>query len=130
MRVSTPGGTRRRTSWVAAVAAVMAMAPAGASAAPTVTEFSTGISEGAAPRHIAAGPDGRLWFTESGTDHVGAITTAGTVTEYSEGITPGANLEGITAGPDGNLWFAEWSAHSVGRITPGGTVNCWTGSPA
>jgi len=33
--------------------------------AQTVTKFSAGISDGAAPFSIAAGPDGNLWFTEN-----------------------------------------------------------------
>ena len=55
---------------------------------------------------IAAGPDGALWFTNSGSNSIGRITTAGTVTNYTgPGISgPG----GIAAGPDGALWFTNY----------------------
>src|SRR5690349_6951631 len=72
-----------------------------------ITEFSSGITAGAFPFRITAGPDGNLWFTEYLGDRIGKITTAGVVSEYSSGITAGAGPYDITAGPDGNLWFTE-----------------------
>ena len=33
--------------------------------------------------HVAAGPDGALWFTESNQGVIGRITTSGLVTQYS-----------------------------------------------
>jgi virginiamycin B lyase len=77
---------------------------------------------------IAAGPDGNLWFTETGASKIGRMTTSGIVTEFSLPIHddpgtggPSTSLPaGITAGPDGNLWFTEGQA--VGRITPSGSV--------
>ena len=84
-----------------------------------VTEFSTGITSGAHPANIAAGPDGNLWFTERSTNSIGRITPEGTVTEFSSGITSAAPY-GIVLGPDGNLWFTE--RDGVARITTNGTV--------
>lgn len=84
-----------------------------------VTEYG-GLSSGADPERIAAGPDGNLWFTEYGTGSVGRITTAGGVTEYTTGRTFGAFA--ITAGPDGNLWFANADYGDVGTITPAGEL--------
>lgn len=96
-----------------------------AASAQVITEFSAGISAGAAPAFITAGPDGNLWFTEQGTTpRIGRITPTGTVTEFGAGIT-GNLLEGIAAGPDGNLWFTERSG-AIGRITPTGTVTEFT----
>jgi hypothetical protein len=46
------------------VLAVMALAAPGAADAATITEFSAGITPGAGPRGIAAGPDGNLWFAD------------------------------------------------------------------
>jgi streptogramin lyase len=80
----------------------------------TVTEFST--SKNSENVDITAGPDGNLWFTESGLDQIGRITPSGTVTEFV-GLTAGSRPFGITAGPDGNLWFAELNG-GVGRINP------------
>ena len=77
-----------------------------------------GITAGAGPRGITAGPDGNLWFTEYDGDRIGRITPAGVVTEFSAGITAGAGPRGIAAGPDGNLWFTEFAGDRIGRITP------------
>ena len=81
----------------------------------------TGVSS---PAEIAAGPDGALWFTNTGNDSIGRITTSGTVSNYTgTGIsTP----EGIAAGPDGALWFTNAGNASIGRITTGGTVSNYT----
>jgi IPTL-CTERM motif len=89
--------------------------------AQVVTEFSSGITAGANPVGITAGPDGNLWFTEVSGNRIGRITPLGVVTEFSVGIT-GTLLEGITTGPDGNLWFTEFSGNQIGRITPLGVV--------
>ena len=94
----------------------------------TVTEFSSGITADSAPRYIAAGPDGNLWFTEQGCPAfectsavpaaVGRITPAGAVTEFSSGMTADSAPQGITAGPDGNLWFTENAGNRIGRTAP------------
>jgi hypothetical protein len=69
------------------------------------------------PFGIAAGPDGALWFTESGADKIGRITTAGAVTEFPI-PTAGSDPFGIAAGPDGNLWFTEAGASRIGVLDP------------
>ena len=40
-----------------------------------MTEFSKGITKGAGPIGIAAGPDGNMWFTELGGNRIGRIVT-------------------------------------------------------
>ena len=82
-----------------------------------VTEFSIPTAE-SAPYDIAAGPDGNLWFTESGSYQIGRITPTGQLTEY---LVPAADgePEGIAAGPDGDLWFTD---DGVGRITTEGQI--------
>jgi virginiamycin B lyase len=74
-----------------------------------------------APIAITVGPDGAMWFAESGstTNMIGRITTAGVITEYpvsqlSNGISC------LTAGPDGALWFGMGSG--IGRITTTGVI--------
>jgi streptogramin lyase len=69
------------------------------------------------PYAITAGPDGNMWFTESG--KIGRITPSGTITEFSLPSATSAPT-GIAAGPDGNLWFAE--IEKIGRITTTGTI--------
>jgi sugar lactone lactonase YvrE len=87
-----------------------------------VTEYRNGITRSKDPDlpslgDIAVGRDGRLWFTEPGSDGVGAITTGGKVTEYRSGITTDSHPNGIATGPDGNVWFTEPDADQVGRAT-------------
>ena len=89
---------------------LLAAGLAGVARGQVVTEFPT-VSYG--PSGIVAGPDGNLWFTESG--EVGRITTAGVVTEFQ-----GSGGDGIAAGPDGNLWFG--AGNNVGRITTAGVI--------
>jgi streptogramin lyase len=82
--------------------------PAVATALPlgSVTKFTTGLEPGAAPNKIASGPDGKLWFTDTGTvKAIGSVDTTGAVVEYPLPNT--SELNGITAGPDGNLWFTD-----------------------
>jgi streptogramin lyase len=94
----------------------------GTVAAQTITEFSDGITPGAQPLGITAGPDGNLWFAEQGADRIGRITPSGVVTEFSEGIAPGSAPAQITVGADGNLWFTESGGSRIGRITPQGVI--------
>ena len=69
---------------------------------------------------ITAGPDGNLWFTESGADKIGRITPSGAITEFP--LPFGGSPAGIAAGSDGSLWFTESGAKEIGRITTGGKV--------
>src|SRR6201981_2202297 len=65
------------------------------------------------PSAITTGPDGALWFTESG-GKIGRITTQGHITEFP--IKGGGILHSITTGPDGALWFTEFTSNKIGRI--------------
>ena len=69
-----------------------------------------------------------MWFTNSGNNSIGRVTTSGVVTNYTgTGINGPA---GITAGPDGALWFTnlgDYRGDSIGRITTGGAVTTFTG---
>ena len=94
----------------------------GAARAQVVTEYSTGITAGAQPYGITAGPEGNIWFAERNGNRIGRITPLGVVTEFSAGITGGAQPITITLGPDGNLWFTENPGNRIGRITPAGVV--------
>ena len=84
-----------------------------------------GLPPGSFPYEIAAGADGRMWFTDRGTtaatQSIGRITTGGSVSAFLGGISPSSGLGGIALGPDGNLWFTE-QVGRIGRITPQGVV--------
>ena len=62
-----------------------------------------------------------MWFTETGGNKIGAITTAGAITEYTL-PTAGAQPQYIAKGADGNLWFAEAGGNKIGRITTTGVI--------
>jgi virginiamycin B lyase len=77
-----------------------------------------GFDIGAEPASITTGPDGALWFAESGADKIGRIVMNGAITEFP---LPGINKihadpEGISPGADGGIWFGEVLAYNVGRI--------------
>jgi virginiamycin B lyase len=93
--------------------------------AGAITEFRI-KTKNSDPAGITAGPDGNLWFTDSGTDQIGRLTPAGVVTQFAI-PTAGSFPEGITAGPDGNLWFTEEGANQIGRITPAGVIREFRG---
>ena len=76
---------------------------------------------GAGPSGIAFGADGALWFTETGADKIGRMTTAGSISEFSI-PTPLSEPGGIVAGPDGAMWFTEFVGNKIGRIEVGSTV--------
>jgi len=94
----------------AGLATVVSPSAASASGSPVVSEY-LGIDE---PSGMAAGPDGALWFTNSGNNSIGRITTEGKVINYA--VTRESQPLGIAAGPDGALWFTN-RYNSIGRIT-------------
>jgi len=65
---------------------------------------------------LTAGPDGSLWFLESGA--IARMTTAGVITEFATPNHGGS----ITVGPDGALWFTQWGNPKIYRITTDGAL--------
>ena len=113
---------RTRTAGVVIVA-LLASATS-ATAAPTITEFSAGLTANSKPFGIGAGPDGNIWFTETANPgRIGRIKPDGTITEFTTGLTGDSAPGGIVAGPDGNIWFTEINGNRVGRITPAGAIS-------
>ena len=60
---------------------------------------------------IVAGPNGNMWFTESGgtsnTGKIGEINpTTHAITEFPA-ATASVQPFGIAVGPDGNIWYTE-----------------------
>jgi streptogramin lyase len=131
MRSLCAGGLVALVSFAFAVLCVL---PAAASAAPSVTEFTGGVTPGftanRSPVGLTTGRDGNIWFTESGNPGaVARVNADGSVTELTGGVTPGftANRSpfGITTGPDGSIWFTEY-AGGVARVNPDGSVTEFT----
>ncbi len=82
-----------------------------------LTVFRT--SPGSIPGAMTIGPDGRIWFVESGTDRLAAVEPDGTLQEFPIPLG-GIGNGGITAGSDGAIWFTEEIGNRVGRLTMDG----------
>jgi streptogramin lyase len=105
--------------------------PGEAASSPTAKVVAAGaitgsysLPAGSSPKGITAGPDGKLWFTDEGSDKIGKITTTGTVTEYA--LPASSDPTGIAKGPDGNLWYTDFNTSKIGKITTGGTKTEYT----
>jgi streptogramin lyase len=119
---------------------VARFAPAGQPAEFTVPEGEApfdGLLHG--PLGIAAGPDGRIWFTDNRPDEAGHVFIGRIKTDGAElkqlpvaGGTSATTAAapaptGIVAGADGALWFTDRGRNIngqnlIGRITTGGSV--------
>jgi streptogramin lyase len=88
-----PDGNLWVTVWYVGV---VRMTPSGV----LVATYQTGTP--GTQRGIAAGPDGRVWFSNDGT--IWAITTDGSVAQYPTEPVQNTRTQFVTAGPDGNLW--------------------------
>src|SRR5262245_46506079 len=103
--------------------ALLAVSVGVAGAAPLgqITEFSAGLNPGAFMSGITPGPDGNLWFADSGpTPAIGRLTPDGVFTEFAlpPGSVPTVFANGITFGPDGNVWFTDQGTRAIGVIDP------------
>ncbi|MBV8245995.1 MAG: hypothetical protein JOZ38_08755 [Candidatus Eremiobacteraeota bacterium] len=80
---------------------------------PTTSATSTiPVTSGGAPAGITIGPDGNVWFAETGADKIGRITVSTQkLSEFSGFNSPQA----IVSGSDGNLWVTGGSAWQVGN---------------
>ncbi|HEY0396307.1 MAG TPA: hypothetical protein VGD01_17620 [Candidatus Elarobacter sp.] len=80
---------------------------------------SDGSQKTIAPRDIAQGADGALWFAEGSDAKIGRISATGATAEYAISSIPTR----IVAGPDGALWFGEMGpGPQYGRIATDGSV--------
>jgi streptogramin lyase len=79
----------------AAPAAIGIVTPAG-----TITEYSSGVPAGSMPTDITTGPDGNLWFTESGDPgSLGRILMPATATAPAPAPTKPAPTAAAPSGP-------------------------------
>ena len=74
-------------------------------------------SANSAPYICVEGPDGNLWFCESGTAKIGCFDPRTSRFREFALPTPGATPIGIVLGGDGNLWFAQKKANKIGRLS-------------
>ncbi len=89
----------------------------------TITEYALPTKD-SWPGGITVGPDGAIWFVETGANQIGRITSDGKITEYAVPTAHAINpYQGfLTVGPDGAIWFNEELVNKLGRITMKGSV--------
>ncbi|MER5203353.1 hypothetical protein [Streptomyces sp. NPDC002825] len=84
-----------------------------------VTEYAIPTPD-SNPYHIAAAPDGSMWFTELAAGKIGRVDRYGTVTEFP--LPTGYEFPSdIAAGP-GGMWFTELGGSDIGRISLSGEL--------
>jgi virginiamycin B lyase len=120
-RAAPRGGRLAGMRWLIGALLMVALASPTSAAAFTITEFEAqaGAPEGAhAPRYIQPGPDGALWYTDSGTrPGIGRITTAGV--RLAAIPDPQIPVDLVVA-PDGTVY---WTAdEGITRRAPNGTL--------
>lgn len=87
--------------------------------AQTITEYSLPSSSSSAG-NVCSGPDGAIWFMDTGTGSVGRMAVDGRVVEYPvppSGNDP-VNLVGCAFGPDNRLYFGEQNYKKVVAFNP------------
>ena len=96
------------------------------------------------PTNITSGPDGALWFANSGgacepygdgeicvsVESIARITTSGQITSYNppNGFNFGkaTGPVAMTSGPDDSVWFSNYGFDpSIGRITTSGAITVY-----
>jgi virginiamycin B lyase len=132
-------GQRGGSKLALCVAAAMMMGLLGFASvgrAQTITEYPI-PTPNSTPETIALGPDGAMWFIESGCSDfncsinnakIARITTAGVITEFPPTTTN--YLTNIVTAPDGALWFVsecngqtcDSPPDTAGRITTSGAI--------
>lgn len=87
-----------------------------------ISVIPTPSGESARFSGLTLGPDGNVWFTESG--HVAKVSPARQITEYPYPSGETTNvLSGVATGSDGNVWFTELDKIAAGKIDPAtGTI--------
>jgi virginiamycin B lyase len=74
----------------------------------------------AAPRAIAAGRDGTVWFTLDHADAIGRVRNG-----VVERLPTGRNNDplGVAVAPDGSAWFTDIPGRAVARVSSDGAVS-------
>lgn len=86
--------------------------------------------QGRGLEYLAAGSDGRIWFSERFSPYLGAVDKDGRVAEYpiDGGTVSFFWTKGIVRGPDGRIWFIADTGplHGVvGAVSRNGAVQRW-----
>ena len=114
------GHPAARMGWLATALSALAWAAcASAVAAPLGqnADFATPTA-GSAPRAIAAGPDGALWFTETlaGGGAIGRIDPLSHASTDFPTPTTDSNPSALTSGPDGATVYGVITRHDIRAV--------------
>lgn len=94
---------------VSGVVATLTCSATALAAPGTITNYP--IPKASTPYGVAAGPDGRIWFVDSGNagpPSIGRMTTEGVIGASDIIPFPAPSLGGAaTPGPDGNMWVQQ-----------------------
>jgi virginiamycin B lyase len=105
-----------------------------ARATPTkITEFPVEVGHPTNIDHLAADPNGTVWFADGywpeGSFHalIGRLEPIdGEVQEFDKGLGKFSVIRDFVAGPDGNMWFADSGSAgadaAIGKITKTGQI--------
>ena len=85
--------------------AVTSFTPVTLATVPFATEYLVGTG----PFGITTGPDGNLWFAESGANKIGKISPYGGVSTFNDYSCSCSAPRSIAVGTDGNLWIGEFT---------------------
>lgn len=122
--ISGPGsgvGSARASSAPSSTARAVGAEPT-STPSPHFASFVLPSSSNPLPAQATLGPDGAIWYTDSGSPlRIGRISATGEVTTYP---LPGVQFSEpafITAGPDGGLWFTRsGQADVIARMSVSG----------
>lgn len=108
--MAAQGPIQLRLALILSVALTALSASPAAAAPGTITEYPIPIET--TPRGITAGPDGKIWFVDSG-NHVGGtfvgrMATSGAIASSDLVLLPTSQLGlALSSGSDGNMWVAQ-----------------------
>lgn len=120
-----------------AVIAAAVTATSAAAGSGKLTEFhpASGAKYGSTfqPDAIAPGPNGSMWFWDSGTGTFGLVSASGAITEFPPSYATRA-VFGVAESANGNLWFTGdvattktgAAAYAIDEITPSGHITSFT----
>jgi len=90
----------------------------------TVTEFTSGLMQGAHPYSIVAGANGTMWFSDSRGVAIGEVTPQGVITEYDASQYMNSDALGIALDAHGAPWILGFGSQPLlAQLTASGQFN-------